>query len=229
MNIMDHEQAVKMQAPERYLLNELTQEERDDFEEHYFVCTDCAEEVRAAFAFRDNARAVFASQGDPIGARAPARSKPRRDWFGWLTPSWAPVAATLLLAITLYQSVFVIPDLRKELADATSPQVLPTIVARSATRSDDAPIQIRENERFVQLVLDINATASVSSYLFEMRDESGTLVFDLTAPAPSGGSSLNLLLSASELKSGRYAITIRPSGSDSQAEVEKFTLVLERI
>src|SRR5688572_10058371 len=152
MNIMDHEQAVKMQAPERYLLNELTQEERDDFEEHYFVCTDCAEEVRAAFTFRDNARAVFASQGDPIGARAPARSKARRDWFGWLTPSWAPVAATLLLGITLYQAVFVIPGLRNELSEATSPQVLPTIVARSATRSDDATIQIRENQRFVQLV-----------------------------------------------------------------------------
>ena len=59
MNIMDHDQAIKQRAAERYLLDELSPEERNHFEEHYFMCVQCADDVRAAFAFRDNAKAVF--------------------------------------------------------------------------------------------------------------------------------------------------------------------------
>src|SRR6185295_11202419 len=90
MNIMDHEQAVKMHAAERYLLDELSQEERDDFEEHYFTCVNCADEVRAAFAFADNTKAVFSRQADAAAARPViVEPRPRMDWFAWLRPAWA--------------------------------------------------------------------------------------------------------------------------------------------
>ena len=37
-------------AAERYILNELTAAEREAFEEHYFVCERCAQEVKDLFA-----------------------------------------------------------------------------------------------------------------------------------------------------------------------------------
>ena len=45
---MDHSDAVRLKATERYLLNELDPEQLDQFEEHLFDCTDCALDVRAA-------------------------------------------------------------------------------------------------------------------------------------------------------------------------------------
>ena len=45
---MDHDEAVRTKVTERYLLNELDPELRDQFEEHLFDCQDCALDVRAA-------------------------------------------------------------------------------------------------------------------------------------------------------------------------------------
>jgi anti-sigma factor RsiW len=44
---MDHQEAVRQNATEKYLLDELDPELRDQFEEHLFDCQDCALDVRA--------------------------------------------------------------------------------------------------------------------------------------------------------------------------------------
>ena len=49
----------------RYVLDELTGQEREEFEEHYFNCAECAADVRAAFAFAANARAVLRESPEP--------------------------------------------------------------------------------------------------------------------------------------------------------------------
>lgn len=56
---MDHESAVRLQAPERYLLHDLLPADREDFEAHFFTCHDCAEEVLLQAVFKANAKAVF--------------------------------------------------------------------------------------------------------------------------------------------------------------------------
>ena len=55
---MAHQEAVKMHAVEGYLLNELTEEQRASFEEHYFECETCAEAVMAGQAFVSGIRPV---------------------------------------------------------------------------------------------------------------------------------------------------------------------------
>ncbi len=45
---MDHSEAVTKKMAESYLLEELTPEQRDAFEEHYFDCPECAKDVKAA-------------------------------------------------------------------------------------------------------------------------------------------------------------------------------------
>src|SRR6266851_9526262 len=56
---MDHETAVQLKATERYFLGELTGADRELFEEHFFICPDCAEDVRAMTVFAANAKAAF--------------------------------------------------------------------------------------------------------------------------------------------------------------------------
>jgi anti-sigma factor RsiW len=51
---MDHREAIRLQAAERYVLGELTKDLRDEYEEHYFDCAECAADVKATAAFVDN-------------------------------------------------------------------------------------------------------------------------------------------------------------------------------
>jgi hypothetical protein len=47
----DHEEVLKSYAVEQYLFNELPEEKRTRFEEHYFECAGCADAVEAGQAF----------------------------------------------------------------------------------------------------------------------------------------------------------------------------------
>ena len=72
---MSHDNAVATMAAERYLLDELTEAERDVFEEHYFTCPECAEDVRAGEAMRREMQDVFrvTRERAPLPFRPPAR------------------------------------------------------------------------------------------------------------------------------------------------------------
>jgi len=56
---MDHNEALRIQAAEKYVLGELPPPLRDEFEEHYFECEECALDVNAVAGFVDNVRAVW--------------------------------------------------------------------------------------------------------------------------------------------------------------------------
>ena len=215
MKTMDHQQAIKMHAAERYLLEELSEEERESFEDHYFSCIECADEVKAAYTFADNAKAVMADWPAPV-LRA---ERETFNFWQWLRPVLVPAMAVLLLGVTVYQSALVIPRLERQLETATSPRALPSVVARAATRGEPAVVELSSNDQFVQVILDINTTQPVSSYSSQVYDESGNLRFTIASAVPSGGGSLNLLLPASELKPGRYTIKVGPSGSDDYSFV----------
>jgi anti-sigma factor RsiW len=50
---MDHNEAIKLRAAERYALGELPEDVRDAYEEHFFDCAECAMEMKAVSAFVD--------------------------------------------------------------------------------------------------------------------------------------------------------------------------------
>ena len=62
---MTHEKAVQTGASERYLLEEMSELERHAFENHYFSCVECAEDVRTGGLLRDGCQG-----GAPRGRRA---------------------------------------------------------------------------------------------------------------------------------------------------------------
>jgi hypothetical protein len=54
---MDHDTAIARQAAERYWHGGLSSSEREEYEEHFFSCAECAEEVRWERLFLEQARA----------------------------------------------------------------------------------------------------------------------------------------------------------------------------
>ena len=43
---MNHEEAIRIMGTEQYLLNDLSPELREKFEEHFFECPECAADLR---------------------------------------------------------------------------------------------------------------------------------------------------------------------------------------
>ena len=97
---MEHTQAIQWKAAERYVLGELPSDLREQYEEHFFSCVECAEEVNLAAAFVENSRAAIGSEPVQPPVRLPVAAAPRppaSGWFGaFLRPSFAvPVFAAL--------------------------------------------------------------------------------------------------------------------------------------
>src|SRR6516165_11288196 len=115
---MDHKESVTKKMAESYLLDELTPEERDAFEEHYFSCAECAKDVKAGAMFVANVREVLhAEPALEVASEVPRR---RPAWFSWLQPAYG-LAAAMALAILVYQNVVTIPRLQ-ERAQGNTPQ-----------------------------------------------------------------------------------------------------------
>lgn len=95
---MQHTEATAMEATDRYLLGELTAAEADAFEEHYFECIECAEELRIGMQFMSGGRGLARQASIPAAPPAPVvsiaeRRARRRTWIP------AAAAAALVLAI----------------------------------------------------------------------------------------------------------------------------------
>lgn len=80
---MDHSEAVRSKAAERYLLGEMTPVACEEYEDHFFGCAECAQEVQAGAIFIDSARDVLGSEGvSAAPAAADAKGGTARwAWF----------------------------------------------------------------------------------------------------------------------------------------------------
>ena len=226
---MDHQTAEQIQAADRYLLGALSADERESFEEHFFTCPACAEEVRVAVLFEANARAVFEElqrQGDPIEAKQPwgwlswRAASGWLDWLSWRPPmavSWA--AACLFLIAFGYQTFLVVPGLRTQLAEATAPQAFQSFALRSVSRGDELVLEVPRASRFVGLSLYLDPQYKFRAYRAEFRSAAGLSQFSVSRLAPNAaGDGLEFLIPASGLPSDNYTMVLRGLDSVSQKD-----------
>src|SRR5215475_2215663 len=101
---MDHADAVRMNATERYLLNELDQTQLEQFEEHLFACQECALDVQAASMFVEHSKSILAEPA-PRPVPSPVPAPQPSSWFAWLRPSIAVPAMACLLFLVLFQNL----------------------------------------------------------------------------------------------------------------------------
>jgi hypothetical protein len=212
---MTHQEALDGLASERYLLNEMTEVERFEFEDHYFDCAECAEDVRLGDMIQQEARragpAVAAAPGRPAVVLTSAK------W--WRRPMvaapWA-VAATLAL-VAGYQSLVTVPGLR----DAGGPQSIEPVMLRGATRGAATAVTIAPGQRFVALSADLLTPPQSSTLTYEILNASRTVVASGRSAMPSSGAPLMLLVPVDELQqAGRYTLLLR--GADQNAVIGEY-------
>ena len=202
---MDHLQAVNTLAIERYLLDEMPQEERESFEEHYFSCLECAEDARAASAMRDGAAAGLArTQAVPAtdrGAVLPFRP-PVRSWRSSVALPWAAAA---MLAIGLGYQTVQGPLLSRHEADSVA--LMPSTL-RPASRGQEAVVTAGPNGA-VTLAVDLGGAQFESSIKYDFATADGKSIASGVATPPAAGAPLLLMVSGSVLKgSDTYVLTL---------------------
>jgi hypothetical protein len=222
---MDHSEAVRLMATERYLLGELSTETREAFEEHFFECQECALDVRAGAALVDEAKYQLAA-AIPIPAAAAAGPKPpRRDWFAWMRPAFAVPAFAALLLLVGYQNFATIPSLRSA---ARQPRLAPWAMLHVGTR-DGAPLPVvADHHSGATLVIDVPDMAAYSSFAFTLQDPQGKAFWTTTmpaAPAPNGEEPLSLVVPGMGLQPGSFTLTITGiSAQGSRTQLDRRVL-----
>jgi hypothetical protein len=205
---MDHEEAVRLRAADRYLLRELAGDEQNSFEEHYFSCIDCAQEVKAGEHLRASLRAVLSERRAKVAASA---ANP--GWWAWLfgrpamAASWA--MAGLLLVLSGYQGLVVVPGLNTRLAEANAPQAYQSFALRSLTRGEDQPITLARTQHFAGLRVDPDPRYTFPKYRGEIRNQSGARVLSIVTPSPlRAGDPLEFLVPSTSIPAGSYELVV---------------------
>ncbi|HEY1647739.1 MAG TPA: zf-HC2 domain-containing protein [Terracidiphilus sp.] len=224
---MDHEAAVQQMVAERYLLDELAPELRDEFEEHLFDCSECSLDLRAGAHFVEEAKLQLPNLTRSFeGSRTVAPVRPARknsDWFAWLRPAFAVPAFAALLAVIGYQNLATIPSLRSE---ATQPRLVPWASFHTGTRGDAHLSVPADRKQGAGVLIELSQENIYTSYAFELYDPQGKLSWSHSAAASDrtgpGEGMFSLVIPGEGLQQGSYTLVtsgITPQGG--RAEIDR--------
>ena len=223
---MDHADAMRLNATERYLLNELDKIQLEEFEEHMFDCQACALDVQSASMFLEHTRNILA-EPTPQAVRPPALAPvpASSSWFAWLRPSMAvPAMAVLLLAIG-FQGYL----LRGATKAASTPDILAATTINVATRAANTPqVHTAAGQPFV-LFLNIPSESRFSSHIADLYDPAGYIKWSLPISAEMASDTLPMRVPGLR-DPGRYVVAIRAieDGSNpTEIGRQPFELVLQ--
>jgi Putative zinc-finger len=223
---MNHQQATQLTAVEKYLLEELTPGERDDFEDHFFDCQECATDLRATAGFIDAAKKEFKT--NPVRKPGPVAMKRSRSLTFW--PSalvWSALAASLL--VIAYQNVLVYPRFKAEIAELKTPEILPSVsLVNGNSRGGSIPIAaVRASQPFLLLV-DIPTEDRFSSYTCLLYSPSGALAWQVEVSPQLAKDTVSIRVPSAAGETGQYTLTVKGNTNAGGTAVDlahyRFTL-----
>ena len=224
---MDHDEAVRQRATERYLLNELDPDLRDQFEEHLFDCQECALDVRSAAMFIEQSKVVLAESPTGSRVRIPVPA-PATGWFAWLRPALAVPVLALLLVVIGYQNLVTYPQLKEA---ANTPQVLPWASINVSTRGSITPIITALAGQGFNLLVSIPPESRYASYRLDLHSPAGRLEWSRTIPAAATDDARALYIPGASRPAGTYTLTIHgmtAGGGSSELGRYPFELAIQK-
>jgi len=160
---------------ERYFLNELDPSARDEFEEHYFNCPECAVNVYAAALLVEEIESGAIPDPRPNPVLAPPIPTPP-GWLAWLRPTFVVPVMAMLLAVVGYQGL-AIRELRR-------PDVTPFATVNLNTYgSSDSVIPVHPGHG-VSFILRISEDG-YTQYTADLYSPAEKLEGSVTIPASS--------------------------------------------
>jgi len=207
---MDHKDAVRLKATERYLLNELDPDQLDQFEEHLFDCQECALDLRTAAAFVEQSKSML-TEPTKILSSEPARKS--AGWFAWLRPALALPAMAVLLAVVGYQNLVSIPHIQEA---ASHPEVLPWVSLNIATFGGENREIISTPGKGFLLFVRIPPDGTYVRYNADLYNPAGKLEWSTTFEATKDQDQWPIAVRGSNRPTGTY--TLKVSGVTAAGE-----------
>lgn len=212
---MDHAEAVQTNATERYLLGELQAAEVDAFEEHYFDCMSCADDVRTGAQLLDGGRQLVrepASTKTPVVSMAEHRA--RR--MGWLP---LVAAAMIVLAVGLPMM------LRSDRGSASFEVGREHSLLLSGTRGGDAGVITLSDDQPAVLYVDVPPEPAYARYEARLSAPGGNVIAARAVSPEQTKDPLPLVLRG--LAAGTYEVVIEgadPAGQHAEIARYRFTV-----
>jgi len=203
---MDHAEAVRLNAAESYLSGELPEALRDQFEEHYFDCFECANDLKSLDIFRTASRMVFKEE---VVARVPPQrpEAERARRFGWLRPLVAVPAIAALAAIVAFQNAVTIPALKQRPRTAAEAYASSFRLQGTTRGKSISTVSVRPNEGFA-LDFDFIPGQVFPSYQGLLFDDADGSVLTFHLPGELANKEVHLAVPAGLLHAGKYSLVL---------------------
>jgi hypothetical protein len=214
---MTHQDAVATLAAERYLLDEMTLQDRETFEDHYFQCEECAEDLRDAAAMLRGVRAGLGERGTGHGpggqvvSIAEGRAARRAPWYRSTALPWA-MAATLAL-VAGYESLRTTPAQL-----SAGPMAIEPVTLRAASRGAEPVVHLGSlasgrGSQPVAFAIDLAEAPQDGQLAYDLSTADGRSVAAGVVPAPAAGAPLLLVMpSWTAVASMHYILTVHDAG-----------------
>ncbi|MGH9722156.1 MAG: zf-HC2 domain-containing protein [Bryobacteraceae bacterium] len=245
---MNHSEAGQREVVESYVRGRLTPAERQEFEEHYFACDECFEQVRTTGTFVDSVRHAAAS-----GLLSEPEERPS-GFAGWLRPAFAfaMTAAVVLAAATAWLGLVELPrrgselarqnkqvqeeqgrrqELEKQLAMVRLPAAegnLPLAMLEASRAEQTNEIRIPQAASHVALWIEPNPIARFKSFRLDVRNPAGTLIATIPGLVRNPQGALTASLPADRLPAGTYSVALHGEGTSGDSLVGEYRLVVRR-
>lgn len=208
---MNHSDAIGMSATERYLLNELPPDVRDEFEEHFFGCEECATDLRLGAVMVNRMRRQLGEPGDTIAIDS--LRKPQTAF--WKTALLVgSLAATLL--VVAYQNLVTYPHLKGELASADAPAIMTSVpLVNGMSRGDQVPSVLVAGHSPMMLSVDVPSDDRFSSYVISLYTPPEKLAWKLSVSPQQARDTLSIRVPAANVVEGSNTLLVQGIPSDS--------------
>jgi anti-sigma factor RsiW len=219
---MDHLDAEKIKAAERYMLGDLSVPEVEEFERHFFDCPQCSEELRALTVFQENARAVFVEQDlAPIPASVHAPESAASWWRGLSPLSFmraAMVMAALVIGIFAGYMAF---------ASHEGAQAIGEYPLYAQARGEETIVSPAAGSKFYTLYFDKTWEGNSASYRASVRDASSVEKLSVPVTLDAQGDAIHVLVPTHQLPGGKYVLVMLGSADGKETELARFPYTLQ--
>jgi hypothetical protein len=223
---MDHAEALRLNAAEKYMLGELGQLTREQYEEHFSDCGECAGDLRALSTFISASRELLREEATQRQTKGGVIIE-RPIWLNWLRPAFAIPAMGVLLAGLIYQQFVTIPQIRKETGTPVSQAYESAFRIQGATRGDEVSrVAVSPDETFA-INFDFVPQSTFPSFSGAVFDGSGKQVLTFHLQGSLANKEVSVVVPGQGLKPGRYEIVI--AGANTTHAVDRAINEVQRL
>jgi len=206
-----HEEATRNLMAERYLLGELTEDERSSYEEHLFSCEACFEQIKVGTELVSQIRQLGPEAVNPVPGFM------SRFIRNVSQPVTAAAFALLICvsALSLYQ--------HRTISRLKQPQVTPSFFLSDGAKTGGIKkLSLAPNARF-DLSIQLLRSGDFNSYEGRILTGSGQLKSAFPVSAEQTKDTIHLSLDSGTFGPGTYALVINGLASDGQkTEIDRY-------